>query len=107
MSLNLLLARAAARHREMAVRIALGATHFQLIRPMLLESTLMALSGGAFGVALSVAGLRGLTAFHLPFATPFDLRLTMDWRVILYAFLLSAGTGMLCGVAPALTASSQ
>jgi predicted permease len=102
---NLLLARAAARHREMAVRIALGATRFQLIRPMLLESTLMALSGGVFGVALSVAGLRGLTAFHLPFATPLDLSLTMDWRVIVYAFLLSVGTGMLCGVAPALTAS--
>ena len=102
---NLLLARAAGRHREMAVRIALGATRFQLIRPMLLESTVMALSGGAFGVALSVTGLRGLTAFHLPFATPFDLSLTMGWRVILYAFLLSVGTGMLCGVAPALTAS--
>jgi predicted permease len=102
---NLLLARAAARHREMAVRIALGATRFQLIRPMLLESTLMALSGGVFGVALCVAGLRGLTAFHLPFATPLDLSLTMDWRVILYAFLLSVGTGMLCGVASALTAS--
>ena len=102
---NLLLARAAARHREMAVRIALGATRFQLIRPMLLESTLMALGSGAFGVALSIAGVRGLTAFHLPFATPVDLRLTMDWRVMLYAFLLSVGTGMLCGVAPALTAS--
>jgi predicted permease len=102
---NLLMARAAGRHREMAVRIALGATRFQLIRPMLLESTVMALSGGAFGVALSVPGLRGLTAFHLPFATPFDLSLTMGWRVILYAFLLSVGTGMLCGVAPALTAS--
>jgi predicted permease len=102
---NLLLARAAERHREMAVRIALGATRFHLIRPMLLESTLMALCGGVFGVALSVAGLRGLTAFHLPFATPFDLSLTMDWRVMSYAFLLSVGTGMLCGIAPALTAS--
>ena len=102
---NLLLARAAARHREMAVRIALGATRFQLIRPMLLESTLMALSGGVFGVVLSVAGPRGLSAFHLPAAFPVDLSLTMGWRVILYAFLLSVGTGMLCGVAPALTAS--
>jgi predicted permease len=102
---NLLLARAAARHREMAVRIALGATRFQLIRPMLLESTLMALGGGVFGVVLCVAGLRGLTSFHLPGALPIDLNLTMGWRVMFYAFLLSVGTGMLCGVAPALTAS--
>jgi predicted permease len=102
---NLLLARAAARHREMAVRIALGATRFQLIRPMLLESTLMALGGGVFGVVLCVAGLRGLTSFHLPGALPIDLNLTMGWRVMFYAFQLSVGTGMLCGVAPALTAS--
>jgi predicted permease len=102
---NLLLARAAARSREMAVRIALGATRFQLVRPMLLESTLMALSGGVFGVGLSLAGLRGLGAVHLPVAIPFDLSLTMGWHVMLHAFLLSVGTGMLCGVAPALAAS--
>jgi predicted permease len=102
---NLLLVRAAARHREMAVRIALGAGRFQLIRPMLFESTLLALGGGVFGVALSIGGLRGLTAFHLPSSTPVDLSLTVDWRVALYAFLLSVGTGMLCGVGPALTAS--
>ena len=102
---NLLLVRAAARHREMAVRIALGAARFQVIRPMLLESTLLALGGGVFGVALCIAGLRSLTAFHLPSAIPVDLSLTVDWRVELYAFLLSAGTGMLCGVGPALTAS--
>ena len=67
---NLLLVRAAARHREMAVRIALGATRFQLIRPLLLESTLLALGGGVFGVTLSLAGLRGLTAFRLPSTGP-------------------------------------
>ncbi len=102
---NLLLARAAARHREMAVRIALGATRFQLIRPMLLESTLLALCGGVFGVSLSVVGLRALTAFHLPFPIPIDRSLTMDWRVVLYAFLLSVGTGILCGIGPSVTAS--
>jgi putative ABC transport system permease protein len=61
---NLLLVRAAARHREMAVRTALGATRFQLIRPMVLESTLLALCGGVFGVALCMVGLLGLTSFH-------------------------------------------
>jgi predicted permease len=102
---NLLLVRAAARHREMAVRIALGATRFQLIRPMLLESTLLALGGGLFGVGLCVAGLRGLTAFRLPMAIPVDLSLNVDWRVILYAFLLSVGAGVLCGIGPAFSGS--
>jgi predicted permease len=102
---NLLLVRAAARHREMAVRTALGATRLQLIRPMLLESTLLALCGGVFGVALCVVGLLGLTSFHLPVPIPIDLSLNMDWRVVLYAFLLSLGTGILCGVGPAIVGS--
>jgi predicted permease len=102
---NLLLVRAAARHREMAVRTALGATRLQLIRPMLLESTLLALCGGVFGVALCVVGLLGLTSFNLPVAIPIDLSLNMDWRVVLYAFLLSLGTGILCGVGPAIVGS--
>ena len=101
---NLLLVRAAARHREMAVRTALGATRFQLIRPMLLESTLLAVGGGVFGVALCMVGLLGLTSFHYP-SIPVDLSLHMDWRVVLYAFLLSLGTGILCGVGPAIVGS--
>lgn len=102
---NLLLVRAAAQNREMAVRIALGATRLQLIRPMLLESTLLALGGGVFGVAFCLTGVRAFTALHLPLAAPMDLSLAVDWRVMLYAFLLSTGTGILCGIAPALSAS--
>jgi predicted permease len=102
---NLLLVRAAAQHREMAVRIALGATRFQLIRPMLLESTLLALAGGVFGAAFCLAAVRCFTAIHLPSAAPIDLSLDFDWRVILYAFVLSTGVGILCGIAPAFSAS--
>ncbi|HTZ60261.1 MAG TPA: ABC transporter permease [Acidobacteriaceae bacterium] len=102
---NLLLVRAAAQHGEMAVRIALGATRFQLIRPMLLESTLLALGGGLCGVALCMVGIHGFAAFHLPSSVPIELTLHMDWRVLLCAFLLSVGTGMLCGIVPALFAS--
>jgi predicted permease len=102
---NLLLVRAAAQHREMAVRIALGATRFQLIRPMLLESTLLALAGGVVGIAFCQAAVRGFTAIHLPVATPIDLSLGFDWRVILYAYVVSTGAGILCGIAPALSAS--
>ncbi|MGC2399040.1 MAG: ABC transporter permease [Acidobacteriaceae bacterium] len=102
---NLLLVRAAAQHGEMAVRIALGATRLQLIRPMLLESVLLALGGGVAGLALCLLGIRGFTAFHLPSAMPVELTLPVDGRVLLYAFLLSVGAGVLCGIAPALFAS--
>jgi predicted permease len=102
---NLLLARAIAQHREMAVRTALGATRFQLIRLMVLESGLLALAGGVFGVILCIVGLRDLTIVHLPLAAPVDLNLAVDLRVLLYAFLLSVGAGILCGIGPAFVAS--
>jgi predicted permease len=102
---NLLLARAAARHREMAVRIALGATRWQLIRPMLLESALLAVGGGVFGVLVTLVGLRALQGFHIPVPLPIDTSLDVDWRVTLYAFLLSVGIGLLCGIGPAFAAT--
>ena len=98
---NLLLARAAARQREMAVRIALGATRGRLLRQMLIESLLLALGGGLFGVVLSEWTTRALSAFHLPAPIPLDLRISVDWRVLLYAFALSVGTGLLLGLLPA------
>lgn len=102
---NLLFAQAAARHREMAVRIALGATRWQLIRPMLLESALLAVGGGVFGVVVTVVGLRALQGFHIPVPLPIDMNLDVDWRVTLYAFLLSVGIGLLCGIGPAFAAT--
>jgi predicted permease len=98
---NLLLARAAARQREMAVRIALGATRGRLLRQMLIESLLLALGGGLFGVVLSAWATRALSAFHLPAPVPLDLGISVDWRVLLYAFVLSVGTGLLFGLLPA------
>ena len=98
---NLLLARASARQREMAVRIALGATRGRLLRQMLIESLLLALGGGLFGVILSEWATRALSAFHLPAPVPLDLRISVDWRVLLYAFALSVGTGLLFGLLPA------
>ncbi len=102
---NLLLSRAMARHREMSVRIALGATRWQLMRPMLLESVLLSLGGGVFGVGVSLLAVRALLVFHMPMDLPIDLVLNVDRRVLLYAFLLSAGTGMLCGFGPAFAAT--
>jgi predicted permease len=98
---NLLLARASGRQREMAVRIALGATRGRLLRQMLVESLLLALGGGLFGVVLSEWATRALSVFHLPAPVPLDLRISVDWRVLLYAFALSVSTGLLFGLLPA------
>lgn len=102
---NLQLSRAMARHREMAIRIALGGTRWQLIQPMLLESLVLSLGGGAVGVGASVLAMRALTYFHMPVDLPIDLTLNISPVVLWYAFALSVVAGMLCGVGPALAAT--
>ena len=102
---NLLLANAATRQREMAVRIALGATRKLLLRQMLLESIILALGGGLVGAALSLWATSALGVFHIPAPVPIDTNLSVDWRVLLYTFILSVGTGLFFGLIPALIAS--
>jgi predicted permease len=102
---NLLLAQAATRQREMAVRIALGATRLQLLRQMLVESVLLALGGGLLGTLLSLWATSALSAFRIPAPVPLDISISVDWRVLLYTFALSVGTGLLFGVVPAWIAS--
>ncbi len=98
---NLFLAQAAGRQRELAVRLALGATRRHLLHQMLTESVLLSLGGGLLGVALSFWATKGLGAFHVPAPVPLNLTVSVDWRVIVYSFLLSVGTGVLFGLAPA------
>ena len=101
---NLLLARATARRREIAIRAALGAARGRIVRQLLTESLLLALAGGAFGLALGSWAVRALLAF-----TPGDLpRLqeiaalpALDPGVVAYAMLIAALTGVLFGLAPA------
>jgi predicted permease len=102
---NLLLAQASARQREMAVRLAMGATRGQLLRQLLTESTLVALAGGGAGVLLSLWATRALSTFQLPMPLPLDLSVSVDWKVLLYTLVLSVGTGIIFGLAPALAAS--
>jgi predicted permease len=102
---NLLLAQASGRQREMAVRLAVGATPGQLMRQMLAESIMLAVGGGLLGVALSLWATWALSTFQTPAPVPLDLSLHVDWRVLLYTFAVSVGSGLLFGLAPGWAAS--
>ncbi len=102
---NLQLAQASARQREMAVRLAVGAQRSQLLRQMLTESLVLALGGGLIGVALSLWATQALSGFRTPAPVPLDIAVNVDWRVLLYTFGLSVGSGLLFGLAPAWAAS--
>ena len=99
---NLLLARAAARRREMAVRLSMGAGRFRVIRQLLTESVLLASIGGALGVAFAMWGIRFLTFLLANGRTDFTLRPTLNWHVLGVTIALSLLTGLLFGLAPAL-----
>lgn len=97
---NLLLARGLDRHREVAVRAALGASRWRLIRELLTETTLIGVIGGVLGVFLAYWGLYGLLKLPQNFVNAQDANL--DLRVLLFALGISVATGWLFGLAPAL-----
>ena len=101
---NLLLARAAARKKEIAVRLALGAGRFRLIRQLLTESMLLALTGGALGLLFAYQGTR-LLLTYVPQQRPVVLNLGPDIRVLCFTFAIAVLTGVLFGLAPALRAT--
>jgi predicted permease len=102
---NLLFAQAVARQREMAVRIALGATRARLRGQLLIESTLIGLAGGVLGVLFSFASTQSLSAVRLPAPVPLDLHVAVDWRTLMYTFVISFCCGVLLGLAPAWAAA--
>jgi len=102
---NLLLARATARRREMAVRRALGAGRGRLVRQLLTESTLLALAAGVVGVVLSASGLHALLAVW-PHALPRTAEIGLDGRVLAFSLALAVLTGVAFGILPAWRASA-
>ena len=102
---NLLLARAATRDREVAVRVALGAGRGRLIRQLLTESTVLALLGGVAGMAIASWAVAAIRAVGVQFL-PRQAELGMNAPVVLFSVVLALATGLLFGLAPALRLTS-
>jgi macrolide transport system ATP-binding/permease protein len=99
---NLMLARAAARRREMAVRLSLGAGRFRVVRQLLTESVMLASLGGAFGVLFAIWGVRSLTFLLSNGQENFTLHAELNWHVLGVTVALSVVCGLLFGLAPAI-----
>jgi predicted permease len=105
---NLLLVRATARKREVALRAAIGAGRGRIIRQLLTESVLLSAMGGVLGLALGVLGIRALLSINtagLPRIGQDGVLVGLDWRVLLFTAAISLGTGVLFGLFPALQSS--
>jgi macrolide transport system ATP-binding/permease protein len=99
---NLLLARASARRREIALRLSVGAGRFRVVRQLLTESILLASLGGVLGILFALWGMRFLTLLLANGNENSTLHAELNWRVLSVAIALSLLTGVLFGLAPAL-----
>ncbi|HEX4750247.1 MAG TPA: ABC transporter permease [Bryobacteraceae bacterium] len=102
---NLLLARAAARQKEMAVRLALGSGRRRIVQQLLVESLLLSLAGGGAGLVLAVATDKALIHFLPPQTTPLAISPYPDWRILSFGLAISILAGVAFGLAPALQAT--
>jgi predicted permease len=98
---NLLLARGISRRREIAVRLAIGASRARIVRQLFTESLVSAVMAGALGVLFAAWAGNGLVAMIASRESPIVLDVSPNWRVVLFAFLLTLTTVVLCSVLPA------
>ena len=103
---NLLLARAAARQKEISIRIALGASRRRVLGQLVVEAMLLAVVGGAAGCAIAVGLTKAMKAIAPAGAVPRLDEVAVDGRVLLFALGVSLATGLIFGLAPALHASN-
>jgi predicted permease len=99
---SLLTARAAARQKEIAIRLAIGSSRSRMVRQLLTESLLLSVSGGVAGVGLAMGMVKGLLAFLPSTSTGYGIASSPDYRVLAFAFGISVATGIVFGLVPAL-----
>lgn len=102
---NMLLARAVDRRREVAVQLAMGASRARLIRQLIMESVLIASGAGTLGFALTCWLMQMLSRLRLPHAMPVRFDVEVDWRVLVFTIALTALTGLVIGLLPAIQAT--
>ncbi len=103
---GMLLARAAARRREISVRLAIGASRGRLVRQLLVEGGVLGLLGATAAVGCASLVIRALTTIELPLPVQLALDIELDWRVLTFAVIAAAGSGMLASLLPALKAAA-
>jgi putative ABC transport system permease protein len=104
---NMLLARATAREREIAIRSAVGATRFQILRQLLVESMLLAIGGGVLGAGLAYGGVKVLVHFIPPYTLAEETEIAIKLPVLFFCLAIALFTALLFGVVPALYATRR
>jgi predicted permease len=102
---NLLLARARGRSREIAIRLAIGAGRWQLVRQLMIESGLLSLAGGLTGLVVAYAGISFIQTLTIPSDLPIIIAAKLDQRVLLFSFFAAVASAVVFGLVPALQAS--